>query len=275
MADELKNILQPLNTSGKPKTIKIGQTYPHGVSRQYTSDMRKIVKAMTKEINQEVMPIIREDVKARNDGQRMDSLGEVLAKIRQMAERIIPGIALAQSYANKTYAANERNLSKGIERSLGIEIQLPGGNPDLMNDWVATNVMYIEDLQEEYLRRIQQAVTNGYTKNSRYSDIAAEIQKATGITWRRANTIAQDQVGTLNGLVTKERNKELGIERARWRTLQDERVRGADDGFYPNAKPSHAARENVEFDWNEGIDGEFPGTPVRCRCFAESVIVLD
>lgn len=275
MAVQLKEILQPLNTSGKPKTIKIGQTFPHGVSRQYTADLRKIVKAMTKEINQVVMPIIREDVKTRNDSQRMDSLGDVLAKIRQMAERIIPGIALAQSYANKTYAANENNLSKGIERSLGIEIQLPGGNPDIMNDWVAENVLYIEDLQEEYLRRIQKAVTNGYTKNSRYSNIAAEIQKATGVTWQRANTIAQDQIGTLNGLVTKERNKELGVEEARWRTLQDERVRGDPSGFYPEARPSHHAREGVKFNWNEGIDGEFPGTPIRCRCFAESVIELD
>ena len=275
MESRLKAILQPLNTSGKPKKIKIGHTYPHGVSRQYTADMRKIIKAMTQEINRDLMPIIKSDVQSKNGNKRMDSLSEVMAKIRQMLDRLIPGILLAERYATETYQANERNISNSIKRSLGIEINLPISELNMMEDWVSTNVMYIQDLQEEYLKRIQKAVVNGYTKNSKYSEIAEEIQKATGITWRRANTIAQDQIGTLNGLVTKERNKELGIEKARWRTLSDERVRGDPSGFYPNARPSHYAREGVEFDWDKGINGEVPGEPIRCRCFAESIIELD
>ena len=267
MAGQLKEILQPLNTSGKPKKIKIGQTYPHSVSRQYTSDLRKIVKAMTQEINRDLMPIIKRDIQSKNGNKRQDSLSEVMAKIRQMLDRLIPGALLAERYATETYQANERNISNSIKRSLGIEINLPVGELDMMEDWVSTNVMYIQDLQEEYLKRIQKSVVNGYTKNKKYSEIAEEIQKATGITWRRASTIAQDQIGTLNGLITKERNKELGIEKARWRTLSDERVRGDPSGFYPNARPSHYAREGVEFDWDKGIDGEVPGSPIQCFPF--------
>ena len=70
----------------------------------------------------------------------------------------------------------------------------------------------------------------------------------------------------------EERNKELGIDTAIWRNMQDSRVRGNPNGLYPKAKPSHWKREGKEFKWSEGIDGELPGEPIQCRCFAQSVI---
>lgn len=308
----IRDILAPLNTTGKTKKITIGHTYPHGVSRQYTADMRKIVSALAEEIKREVMPLVREDLSSnqvrsdiaeellsceweihtdklerfdselrfdsynyelpKSSNSRLDSLSDSLAAIRRIAQNIVPGLGLATEYARKTYQANERNLSRGIERSLGVEVNLPEGSTDLLTDWIEENELYIEDLQEEYLKRIQKAVSNGYTKNLRYSEVAKDIQKATGITWRRAQHIAVDQIGTLNGLVTRERNEELGISKAIWRTMRDEKVRGNPGGLYPNARPSHWARDGEEFSWNEGIDGELPGTPNRCRCFGESII---
>ena len=87
--------------------------------------------------------------------------------------------------------------------------------------------------------------------------------------------IARNEVGNLNAEINQQRSKELGIEKAQWMTVSDERVRGRSGGLYPNARPSHWARNGEVYDINKGIDGEFPGMPVNCRCYAVSVIDLD
>lgn len=267
-------MLQPLNTSGKPKAIKIGHTYPHGVSRQYTADMRKIVRHLAKQVKEIILPEIKTQVEQR-DGARNDSLTDILVQIKLLKENIFPGIALANEYALKTYEANERNISNSIERSVGVAVKLPEGDLTRVNDWVTNNELLIQDLQEEYLTRIKKSVASGYTQGKTNREIAKDIEKATGITWRRANTIARNEVGNLNAEINQQRSKELGIEKAQWMTVSDERVRGRPGGLYPNARPSHWARHGEVYDINKGIDGEFPGMPVNCRCYAVSVIDLD
>lgn len=272
--NELKNILQPLNTSGKPKAIKIGHTYPHGVSRQYTSDMRKIVRHLAKQVKEIILPEIKAQVEQR-DGVRNDSLTDILVQIKLLKDNIFPGLALANEYALKTYAANERNISNSIERSVGVAVKLPEGDLTRVNDWVTNNELLIQDLQEEYLTRIQKSVASGYTQGKTNREIAKDIEKATGITWRRANTIARNEVGNLNAEINQQRSKELGIEKGIWRTMKDERVRGNPGGLYPKARPSHFANEGKTFELDKGINGELPGEPYNCRCFYESVIDLD
>lgn len=271
----IKDILNPLNTSGKPKTIKIGMTYPHGVARQYTADMRKIVKALAERINKELMPVVREQFKQRNDSERMDGIGDMLAVIRLIKDTFMPGDSLANSYAMSTYQHNENSINKEVERQLGVSVNLPDGDVSKVNDWVEQNASLIADLQEEYIRRVQGAVTNGFLQGKSTKQVSQEIQKATGITWRRANTIARNEIGNLNAQINKERNEELGITRAIWRTARDERVRGNPSGLYPNARPSHYAREGKEFNISEGLGGISPGEEINCRCYSESIIELD
>lgn len=275
---KLKETLTPFKQSERPKTIKFGHTYPHGVSRQYTADMRKYLKAITQEIKSDVLPELKAAVKERDERQdsdeRMDGLADVVQRLRRLVRNIFPGERLAQEFASRTYDENESKIAKSVEESLGVAVPLPGGDRTILDDWIVENTSLIEDLQEQYIKRIQNSVGNGFNKGLTYREIAKNIQRETNISWRRARTIARDQVGTLNGLVTKERNKELGIEKAEWVTVGDERVRGNPSGLYPDAKPSHYARNGQEFDWDKGIDGEFPGTPILCRCFARSKVEI-
>ena len=269
MAD-IKEILQPLNTSGKPKTIKVGNTYPHVVSAQYTADMRKIIKALAEQVKEIIIPEINTQVKQR-DGVRQDGLADILIQINLLKENILNGTGLATEFALKTYTANEKRITNSIERSIGIAVNLPEGSLSHVDDWVANNSLLIRDLQDEYLTSIQKSVANGFTTGKTSREIAKEIQKATGITWRRAKTISRNEIGNLNSQITQERNKELGIEKARWMTMQDERVRGNPGGLYPKARPSHFARDGKTFEWSKGIDGELPGQPINCLPFESKV----
>lgn len=319
MTSKIKDVLQPLNTSGKPKEIKIGVTYPHGVARQYTADMRKIVKGLAERIKAELMPVVREQFKQRQDGVRMDSIdnhktekrldkfeylddkerfddyeydlindsvrmdsgermdgiSDMLVALRLIKQGFANGDSLSTEYAQSTYQHNEKSINDAIEKQLGVLVQLPVSDTEAVSDWVAQNSELITDMQEEYLRRVQQSITNGFLTGKSTKQVTQEIQKATNITWRRANTIARNEIGNLNSQINTKRNQELGITEGIWRGQRDERERGNPNGLYPNARPSHWDREGKRFKISEGINGERPGEPILCRCWMESVIPLD
>ncbi|MGL5327551.1 MAG: phage minor head protein [Aeromonas sp.] len=302
---KLTDSLKPFKRGNRPVRIRIGHTYPRRVEAGYSADLRKMVKAISEEIKQSVMPALKQELQARDfrmdsadvpripfidnlvrydeadvglmtqpDPERLDGLADVLGLIRRLLSNLFPGQSLAEQYAVATYASNEKDIAKAVTSSLGIQVALPGGDTNLLNAWVIDNTSIIEDLQGTYLRRIQRSISDGFVKGLRYEEIAKQIQQDTDISWRRAKNIARDQVGTLNAMVTKERNAELGVDEFIWRTMRDERVRGNPGGRYPNARPSHYAREGQKYSWKAGANGEFPGTPILCRCYAESVIEI-
>jgi len=78
---------------------------------------------------------------------------------------------------------------------------------------------------------------------------------------RRAKLIARDQIGKLNGRINASRLTSIGIDKFIWRTSKDERVR-----------PDHRKREGKIYEFSNPPNGEIPGTPINCRCFAEPVI---
>ena len=270
--NKLSDILEPLNTSGKPKTLAIGSTYPHTIDREYTADLRKIVKAIALEVKSKVLPELKEQIKARdtrNDSEeeRADALIDVLNAMNGINNFVFTGESLAEKYASKTYLSNEGKITSAIEKSTGIAIRLPLGDQTLANDWIANNTLLIKDMQTEYLAKINKRISAGFTQGKTYQSIAKEIQKETGMTWRRAKLISRNEIGNLNAQINQERNKELGITKATWVSVMDERTRGNPSGKYPDSKPSHWANNGKEFEWSKGLHGELPGEPINCRCF--------
>ena len=83
-----------------------------------------------------------------------------------------------------------------------------------------------------------------------------------------ARRIARDQLGSLNGQLTRKRYAIAGVARYRWRTMRDEAVRDA-----------HADQEGKVFDVNgpgavgAGVFGQdiHPGDDIQCRCRAVPV----
>lgn len=275
MASSFKEQLQQYKPGDRPVKIRIKHVHPHRVERAYSDAMRDILRAIHGEIKESVVPAIKAELALRNEkNARTDSLADIMRLIRSIMRRIIPGQDLADQIANRTYRANERAVTESITRSLGVAIPLPGGDRSMIDAWIVDNTSVIEDLQSTYLNRIQRAISDGFVRGSSYREIAREIQKQTDIAWRRAKNIARDQVGTLNGLVTKQRDEELGVESFIWRTMRDARVRGNPSGLYPKSRPSHYAREGKTYTWADGASGEFPGTPINCRCYAEAVIEI-
>ena len=113
----------------------------------------------------------------------------------------------------------------------------------------------IPDLHFDRLTKIvQDAVHNG----TRWEDLQASLAELDGVSQRRAEVIARDQVGKYNGVMTQQRSKSLGITHYFWRTVGDESVR-----------PEHVARNGRRFAYDSPPSDGPPGQPVQCRCYAD------
>lgn len=73
--------------------------------------------------------------------------------------------------------------------------------------------------------------------------------------------ITRDQTSKTIGRLSEIRNRQIGIERYRWRTSQDERVRD-----------SHRVNGGREFRWSQPpLDTGHPGADIQCRCVAQPI----
>lgn len=74
----------------------------------------------------------------------------------------------------------------------------------------------------------------------------------------RAGQVADLDVRSLFADLNQDRQKELGLDAYRWRTMEDDRVR-----------PEHAALDGRVFPWDAPPAIGNPGEPANCRCQAE------
>lgn len=113
--------------------------------------------------------------------------------------------------------------------------------------WVKENMQLITNVKTQYFERIENIISNAIRNGTTYAEVSEQITKQTGLSLNRSRLIARDQIGTLNGQITKQRQTSAGITKYRWSTSKDERVR-----------PSHKVREGKIFRNKPPFDGH-PG----------------
>lgn len=134
---------------------------------------------------------------------------------------------------------------------------------NVLRNWESQNIALIKSVPAQSLDKLHgkivQAVRTGQTQR----DLVKIVQNEYGVAKRRAELIANDQVGKLNGQLTQERQVGIGVKGYRWRGVLDSRERD-----------SHAAREGRGFTWDNPPSDGHPGEPIRCRCTAEAILPL-
>jgi SPP1 gp7 family putative phage head morphogenesis protein len=189
--------------------------------------------------------------------------------------------------ADSVFDFNEGQFEKGAKTVLGVEF--PVGEiwwPDARDTWANKNYDLIRSDMKKHIGQIndltEKAVTSGLSVRTLTQQILALDSK---LSKHRANFIARDQIGKLNGQITQRRMEECGLELYVWETSGDERVRGNPGGKYPDAKPSHHAMDGRLCRWDDasvysedggktwkdrGSDAVHlhPGMDYQCRCTA-------
>jgi SPP1 gp7 family putative phage head morphogenesis protein len=156
---------------------------------------------------------------------------------------------------------------KQLDRSIGsvLELDAVASEPWLaekLGEFVVENTNLITSLEDTALSQVQTMAMQGLTQGRRWEDIADDIYGRFDVARSRADTIARDQVGKLNGQLTELRQQNLGISQYTWRGVGDERER-----------ESHRANNDQVFDWDSPPEETgHPGDDINCRCYAEPVI---
>jgi SPP1 gp7 family putative phage head morphogenesis protein len=178
--------------------------------------------------------------------------------------------------ADSVFDFNEGQFEKGAKAVLGVEF--PVGEdwwPDARDTWAARNYELIHSDMQKYISQVndftEKAVTSGLSVKELTKQVLALDDK---ITKGRANFIARDQIGKLNGEITQRRMEAVGLSMYIWETSGDERVR-----------PSHEVMDGGLCRWDDSTvysqDGGktwiprpsgavmlHPGMDFQCRCSA-------
>lgn len=141
---------------------------------------------------------------------------------------------------------------------------------------VEQNLDLIKSLSEKQLNRVKNVVLSDLRAGSFDAHSIREMLiHEFGVTTRHAEFIARDQSHKMTSTLDALRVQNLGCTKYIWRTAKDRRVRGDPTGKYPNARPSHYAREGKTFTYAKPPEGGNPGEDYNCRCYAESILPDD
>lgn len=250
---------------------------PLSLEREYIRDLRPYLVAIQRIMRVtllEKLPGIISSYDVNRPGTREDAAGDDIRAAMEQARFMLARDftpdelrRIAQKKGIEVSEFNKKVLSKGLKRVVGVDIFF--SQPYLADEialFTIQNVNLITSIGTESFRKVETIVYNGLQQGTSFKSIRDEIEKLVdpevGNIRARANLIARDQIGKLNGEINYLRQNELGLKRYRWRTVGDERVR-----------ESHEKNDGKIFSWDDPpAETGHPGEDFQCRCWAEPVV---
>ena len=246
--------------------------YPLHLEKEYERQLKRYARQLKLIEKEEIsyikslLELYRVDSESRQDG-IVDDVTRMANRIKNKfysffsESRILSDV---RGMLNKINVFNKKQADNSFK---GFAVDVFTREPDIReaaNIWTSENVKLIKSLVDTDVDRLASIVLNGVQNGTPTKQVAEEIQKLTGTTTKRAQLIAVDQIGKLNGALTRQRQLAAGITHFKWQTMQDSRVR-----------EEHSERNQKIYPWAYQFSDGYPGQPIRCRCVAQPVIDLD
>jgi SPP1 gp7 family putative phage head morphogenesis protein len=257
--------------------------YPHGHEYSYRKVLLTLSKHLKVAIKKHMVPVVPDMVAEASDIHALPH-GTIVRHdawaddMRRAMDRI------ARDMVNPTNNAIKQMLALGpqvnqynkdqwrqlIRSQYGVSPTKE--DPDrfnaLMAQWAHNNALLIKDIPTKTMIQIQNAtidaLQSGRSTDDMTSDVYDIMSERLDVTDSRARLIARDQVAKLNGALTQQRQRDIGVEGYIWRTVGDERVRD-----------THEEVDGQFFTWDNPpseTDDNHPGEDYQCRCWAEPVL---
>jgi SPP1 gp7 family putative phage head morphogenesis protein len=262
---------------------KYDPAIPQAAEREYVRLANDYMRLLKLELEAE-LPTIKKAYKRERDAEikenrRNDGLTDIMLAISSVFTRIENNLTVKadgfglrrrmENLANLTRKLTVKEWKKAIKATLGIDIRedyyLGDFYRDQLDLWVAANVDLIKTIPHDSLSKMRDIVYDGFVNGKTTTRMTKDIQQVYGVSKRRAEFIARDQVAKLNGQIQQAQQQDAGIEEYIWSTVGDERVRD-----------SHRELNGKKFSWSsppENSDGRacHPGEDFGCRCIGRPV----
>lgn len=245
-------------------------TYSAGQMERYERLIGKMTAAMYKDYARELKAVFRANDVITIDASISAQARIVLNKLRQkwarifrrespkIVDQIIGGIDKA---AGDTLKQSLKQLSGGVTLKTD---EMPAALKQAVSAAIAENVTLIKSIETQYHTQIEGAVMRSLQPGGRgLADVTEALQKYEGITDRRRNVIAKDQVRKAQAIISIERAKSAGIKKFKW----------LHSGSTNHAREDHIAMSGNIYSYDDPpvIDrrtGEkgYPGQAISCKC---------
>ncbi|EOI7432016.1 phage head morphogenesis protein [Yersinia enterocolitica] len=254
----------------KPKKSKSlrAVNYNAGNIIWYRRELLAVIREMNDDVKKQIVPIFEDNPLAMdaNPVQLLRSALRALSK--KWVERFIKmALPTAESVTNKTGEAVDRSLLAAARKdSVTINMQWTEAMLEKREAIISENVALIRSIPEKYFTEVESMVFRSVAKGGDRKGLADEIEanfgKRHGITRRRAEFIARDQVRKATSSLSAARQQAAGIREGEW-------VHSG-GGSVPRHSHVKAGKKRRRFDLSKGclIDGEYimPGQLPGCGC---------
>ena len=256
---------------------------PLSAEREYIRTVDRYMKILKDEL-EEQLPKLKAVYKQERDAEvkqnrRNDGATDLLVAVTSIFNTIknnviakTIGFGLRRKLellANMNRKLTVKEWKKAIKATLGIDIRedyyLGDFYVEQLEAWVSENVDLIKTIPEDTLDKMKDIVYDGFANGKTTTRMTKDIQRAYGVSKRKAQFIARDQTAKLNGQIQRVQQMDAGINEYAWSTCGDERVRR-----------SHKELNGKKFSWDdppENSDGRkcHPGQDYGCRCIGRPV----
>lgn len=185
----------------------------------------------------------------------------------RLAERMV---ARVDRDSRGKFGRSLRELS--ADTTLPARVLSAPGLADVLKASTAENVALIRSISQKYLLDVQGEVMRAIQTGRGLADLVPALQRYEGVTRRRAETIARDQVSKATAAVNRTRAAGAGIKQFRWLHSSGGR----------DPRPLHVSYHGEVFSYDDPpvIDertGErgLPGEAINCRCTLVPVLDFD
>lgn len=250
----------------KPRSLR-KWLFPNGIAREYARFVDACARRSAEAVERIVIPTLAGMRGDAQHDQADDAWHTALhdAMISAVTAATADPATLRRAIAvfgDQVRAFNGQQFHAVLRAAYGVDIFLVEPALDtLCHVWEAENLRLIRSIAPQFLDLLEGRVVAAVQQGKTLRTITREIRETYALPRQRAELIAQDQIGKLNGQLTQYRQQNIGIVQYRWRGTLDQRERDA-----------HVEREGRTFDWNKPPDDGHPGHPIRCRCWAEPVL---
>ena len=238
--------------------------YPYAVEKTYEQGMKRMIKEMARFTLQEYDRALKMNIKAyQADADELTFAQRVLKLVRALTLNIFSDSQitnLANAFVSGLNLFNMKNMNDQARVAAVNPIQHEGWLNDFVKSSVTQNVGYIKSIHSQYHDKIEAIVYEGMKNGTSTKEIRNQIMKAGKVSESRAEFIAVDQSGSIQGQLTRRRHEAMGVEKFTWLTAGDERVR-----------KEHRNYSGKVYDYKNGANGKFPGSDYRCRCVGTPV----
>lgn len=267
----------------RPKRIKLPAMLPPiSIEMQYKRVLKRLTREMEK-ITREILfpklpdmvsaaepfdPAIHIDVDDDWQDQLNNALEEIVKRLKKPTREALQEL---DDIATATDGYNARRWQSLVRKAYGVSpTNIDQKRYDyLLRTWAEDNAKLITDIPAKTMRQVRNETIDALVSGKTVDQMKEAVLERMDVSDSRAELIARDQVSKLNADLTESRQKDSGVERYIWRTMQDERVRD-----------EHADCDGETFSWDSDVseggvskpDGNDPGGDFQCRCFAEPML---